>query len=293
VRGIAAHRSRLASPLAQRNLVLGLLLAAAALCWAWLFLMPGGGMAGMGGGDTGMAASPTMGMAAPAFLALWAAMMAAMMFPTASPMVLAFHRIQSGKRERGEAFVSTWLFVAGYIAVWAAAGLIAYSAALMAERLAQLVGLTAEGAARLGGGLLIASGLYQLTPLKNMCLSKCRSPIGFILTAWREGRSGALRMGAVHGATCLGCCWMLMAVLFPLGLMNAAVMALVMLIVFAEKTLVWERVAVWGTADVLMLYGAAVVAAPPLLPTYRMAASGMKMEMPAMEKSMPGMPGNR
>ena len=119
----------------------------------------------MGGGNTGMAASPTMGMAAPAFLALWAAMMAAMMFPTASPMVLAFHRIQSGKRERGEAFVSTWLFVAGYIAVWAAAGLIAYSAALMAERLAQLVGLTAEGAARLGGGLLIASGLYQLTPL--------------------------------------------------------------------------------------------------------------------------------
>jgi len=270
-----------------------LLLAAAALCWAWLFLMPVGGMAGMGGGDTGMAASPTMGMAAPAFLALWAAMMAAMMFPTASPMVLAFHRIQSGKRERGEAFVSTWLFVAGYIAVWAAAGLIAYSAALMAERLAQLVGLTAEGAARLGGGLLIASGLYQLTPLKNMCLSKCRSPIGFILTAWREGRSGALRMGAVHGATCLGCCWMLMAILFPLGLMNAAVMALVMLIVFAEKTLVWERVAVWGTAAVLMLYGAAVVAAPPLLPTYRMAASGMKMEMPAMEKSMPGMPGNR
>jgi len=247
----------------------------------------------MGGGNTGMAASPTMGMAAPAFLALWATMMAAMMFPTASPMVLAFHRIQSGKRERGEAFVSTWLFVAGYIAVWAAAGLIAYSAALMAERLAQLVGLTAEGAARLGGGLLIASGLYQLTPLKNMCLSKCRSPIGFILTAWREGRSGALRMGAVHGATCLGCCWMLMAILFPLGLMNAAVMALVMLIVFAEKTLVWERVAVWGTAAVLMLYGAAVVAAPPLLPTYRMAASGMKMEMPAMEKSMPGMPGNR
>ena len=163
----------------------------------------------------------------------------------------------------------------------------------MAERPAALLGLTAEGAARLGGGLLIASGLYQLTPLKNMCLSKCRSPIGFILTAWREGRSGALRMGAVHGATCLGCCWMLMAILFPLGLMNAAVMALVMLIVFAEKTLVWERVAVWGTAAVLMLYGAAVVAAPPLLPTYRMAASGMKMEMPAMEKSMPGMPGNR
>jgi len=129
-----------------------------------------------------MTASPTMGMAAPAFLVLWAAMM----FPTASPMVLTFHRIQSGKRERGEAFVSTWMFVAGYIALWAAAGLVAYSAALMAERPAAPLGLTAEGAARLGSGLLIASGLYQLTPLKNICLSKCRSPIGFILTAWRR-----------------------------------------------------------------------------------------------------------
>jgi predicted metal-binding membrane protein len=296
VRDTAIHRGLLASPPAQRNLVLALLLAAAASCWAWLFLVAGGGMAGMEGGDTGtMTSSPTRGMAAPAFLVTWAAMMAAMMFPTASPMVLTFHCIQSGNRERGEAFVSTWMFVSGYIAVWAAAGLVAYSAALMAERLAALLGLTAEGAARLGGGLLIASGLYQLTPLKNICLSKCRSPIGFIMTAWREGRSGALRMGAVHGATCLGCCWMLMAILFPLGLMNAAVMVLVMLVVFAEKALAWERVAVWGTAAVLMLYGAAVVAAPHLLPTSRMAASGMKMDMPAMDKPvvMPGMPGNR
>jgi predicted metal-binding membrane protein len=225
---------------------------------------------------------------------MWAVMMAAMMFPTASPMVLAFHRIQSGKRERGEAFVSTWMFVAGYIAVWAAAGLVAYSGALMAERLAARLGLSAESAARLGGGLLIASGLYQLTPLKNVCLSKCRSPIGFIMTAWREGRSGALRMGAVHGATCLGCCWMLMAILFPLGLMNVAIMALVMLVVFAEKTLAWERVAVYGTAAVLMLYGAVVVVVPHLLPTYRMAASGTKMDMPVMDKiaPMPGMPRN-
>ena len=228
----------------------------------------------MEGGNAGMTtASPTMGMGPPAFLAMWAVMMAAMMFPTTSPMVLAFHRIQSGKRERGEAFVSTWLFVAGYIAVWAAAGIAAYLGALISEKIATGLSLSAETAARLGGGLLIASGLHQLTPLKNMCLSKCRSPIGFILTAWREGRSGALRMGAVHGATCLGCCWMLMAILFPLGLMNAAVMALVMLVVFAEKTLAWERIAVWGTAAALMLYGAAVIAMPQLLPSYRMAAS--------------------
>lgn len=287
---MAAYRALLASPSVQRNLVVGLLLAVAASCWAWLLLVSGGTTAG-----DGMAmASPTMGMAAPAFLLMWAAMMAAMMFPTAAPMVLAFHRIQSGKRARGEAFVSTWLFVAGYIAVWAAAGIAAYSGAFAAERIAARLGLSAANAARIGGGLLIMAGLYQLTPLKHVCLSKCRSPIGFIMTAWREGRSGALRMGAVHGATCLGCCWMLMAILFPLGIMNLAAMALVTLIVFAEKALAWERIAVHGTAAVLILYGALVVAAPLLLPTYRMTASGMRrepMNMPAMDNMAPMTPG--
>jgi predicted metal-binding membrane protein len=288
---MATHRALLASPSAQRNLVLVLLLAVAAFCWAWLWLMPGGMTAGDGmDSDMGMV-SPTMGKAAPAFFAMWAAMMAAMMFPTAAPMVLAFHRIQSGKRARGEAFVSTWLFVAGYIAVWAAAGIAAYLGALAAERIAAGFGLSAADAARIGGGLLIAAGLYQLTPLKHVCLSKCRSPIGFIMTAWREGRSGALRMGAVHGAICLGCCWMLMAILFPLGIMNLAVMALVTLIIFAEKALAWERIAVYGIAAALILYGTLVVAMPHLLPTYRMAASEMKMDKPAPEKPAPMMPG--
>jgi predicted metal-binding membrane protein len=291
---MAGYRAVLASPSAQRNLVLALLLAVAASCWAWLWVTSGGRMAGMGADMA--TASPTMGMAAPAFLMMWAAMMAAMMFPTAAPMVLTFHLIQSGKRARGEAFVSTWLFVGGYIAVWASAGLAAYLGALAAGRIAALLDLSAGQAARIGGGLLIVAGLYQLTPLKHVCLSKCRSPIGFIMTAWREGRSGALRMGTVHGATCLGCCWLLMAILFPLGIMNPAAMALVTLVIFAEKALAWERVAVYGTAAVLLLYGALVIAAPQLLPTYRAAASGMRMDMPATDNpapTMPGMPENR
>jgi predicted metal-binding membrane protein len=286
---MAGYRAVLASPSAQRNLVLALLLAVAASCWAWLWVTSGGRMAGMGADMA--TASPTMGMAAPAFLMMWAAMMAAMMFPTAAPMVLTFHLIQSGKRARGEAFVSTWLFVGGYIAVWASAGLAAYLGALAAERIAALLGLSAENAARIGGGLLIAAGLYQLTPLKNICLSKCRSPIGFIMTAWREGSVGALRMGAAHGAACLGCCWMLMTILFPLGIMTVAVMALVTLVVFAEKALAWERVAVYGTAAVLMLYGALVVAAPQFLPTYGMVAPGKRMNMPGMGNPAPMMPG--
>jgi predicted metal-binding membrane protein len=270
------YRALIASPTTQRNLVLVLLLAAAAACWAWL----------LGRGGMAMAmASPTMGLPAASFLAMWAIMMIAMMFPTAAPMVLTFHRIEAGKRARGEAFVSTWLFVAGYIAVWAAAGIAAYLGALAAEGVAARAGLSAVSAARIGGALLVVAGLYQLTPLKNMCLAKCRSPIAFVLTAWRDGALGAVRMGVVHGATCLGCCWLLMAILFPLGIMNLAAMAIVMVVVFAEKALPRERVAVWGTAAALVLYGTLVIAVPRALPTF--AAPSAAMEMPGITMPAP------
>lgn len=277
------NRSLLASPAAQRNLVLALLLAAAAFCWA--VLLAQGGADGM---NMAMA-SPTMGLAAPAFLALWAVMMVAMMFPTAAPMILTFHRIESGKKARGEAFVATWLFVAGYILVWAAAGIVGYLGALLAEEVARRVGLSAAAAARSGGALLIAAGLYQAAPLKNICLAKCRSPIAFILTSWRDGRTGALWMGIVHGATCLGCCWALMAILFPLGIMNLAAMALVMLIVFAEKALPSERAVVYGSAAALILYGAVVLALPQALPTFAIPAAPMASPRAAMPAGMPGM----
>ncbi len=202
------RRALLASPSAQRNLVLLMLLTAAAACWALILAQAGA--------DRGMAmASPTMGLPAPAFLAIWTIMMVAMMFPTAAPMILTFHRIQSGKRARGEAFVSTWLFVAGYTLMWAAAGIAAYLGAVAAEAVAARTGLSAAMAARIGGALVIAAGLYQLTPLKNVCLSKCRSPIGFILTSWRGGSLGALRMGLLHGGSCFGCCWLLMVDAVP------------------------------------------------------------------------------
>lgn len=268
-------RSLLASPSAQRNLVLLMLLTAAAACWALIFAQIGTGR-GMG-----MAmASPTMGLPAPAFLAIWMIMMVAMMFPAAAPMILTFHRIESGKRVRGGAFVSTWLFVAGYAVVWAASGIAAYLGAVAAEAVALRIGLSSAAAARTGGALLIAAGLYQLTPLKNVCLSKCRSPIGFILTSWREGPWGAVRMGLLHGASCFGCCWLLMAILFPLGIMNLAAMALITLIVFAEKSLAWERTAVYGTAVALVIYGGVVVAAPRALPIFA---------APAPATAVPGM----
>ena len=263
----------------QRNIVLGLLLALAALCWAVLFWERGAG------GDGMAMASPTMGLEAPLFLAIWIVMMVAMMFPTAAPMVMAFHHVHAAKRWRGEAFVSTWVFVAAYLLVWTVAGVAAYVGAVVAEMIAAATALSPAAAARIGGGTLIAAGLYQLTPLKNLCLAKCQTPMGFIMTSWRDGKAGALRMGLIHGAYCLGCCWLLFVILFPLGLMNIAAMAVVTLVIFAEKSLPWGRAASRAVAAALVIYGAAVIANPRLLPTFPGMAG---MEMP-QDMRMPGM----
>ena len=247
---------------AQRNAILGLLLGLAAAAWAllaWQAADPAMDMA---------VASPTMGLHAPLFLAIWVAMMAAMMFPAAAPMILTFHRLQAGKRERGGAFVPTWVFVAGYMLVWTLAGVAAYAVALAAEAVAASTALSPAATARIGGAVLVAAGLYQLTPLKDLCLSKCRTPVGFIMTSWRDGTAGALRMGLLHGAWCLGCCWLLFAILFPLGLMNIAAMAAVTALVFAEKTLPWGRWLAKATAAILISYGAAAIAMPQILPTF-------------------------
>ena len=270
-----------AKPLSvQRNVILGLLLALAAGAWAVLVWQSADA-------DMDMTmASSTMGLRAPLFLAIWVIMMVAMMFPTAAPMILTFHKVQAGKRRRGDAFVSTWVFVAAYILVWTLAGVAAYAGALAAETIAVRAALSPATAARIGGAVVILAGIYQLTPLKDLCLSKCRTPITFIMTSWRDGTAGALRMGLLHGAYCLGCCWLLFAILFPLGIMNIGAMAGITLIVFAEKTLPWPRLAPYAAAFALMLYGALVIASPQLLPTFQKDAGAAK---PAeMQMMMPG-----
>jgi predicted metal-binding membrane protein len=230
-------------------------------------------------------ASSTMGLHAPLFLAIWVTMMVAMMFPTAAPMILTFHKVQAGKRERGDTFVSTWVFVAAYILVWTLAGVAAYAGALTTEAIAARAALSSTTAARIGGTVIILAGIYQLTPLKDLCLSKCRTPITFIMTSWRDGTVGALRMGLLHGAYCLGCCWLLFVILFPLGIMNIAAMAVITLIVFAEKTLPWGRLAPRATAAALVAYGAVVIAAPQVLPTFQKDGAAMPAEM---QMKMPG-----
>ena len=269
----------------QRNIILGLLLALAAAAWAVLVWQSGGTNTNM------VMNSITMGLRAPLFLTIWVVMMVAMMFPTAAPMILTFHKVQAGKSQRGEVFVSTWVFVAAYILVWTLAGVAAYACALAAEALAVRAALSSVTAARIGGAVLIAAGFYQLTPLKDLCLSKCRTPVTFIMTSWRDGAAGALRMGLLHGAYCLGCCWLLFVILFPLGIMNIAAMAIITLVIFAEKTLPWGRLAPYAAAVALVLYGALVLTTPELLPTFQKddgTAMPAEMNMPG-SGSMPSM----
>ena len=264
----------------QRNVILGLLLVLAAAAWAELVWQGAGG-------DMNMAMdTPTMGLRAPLFLAIWVIMMVAMMFPTAAPMIVTFHKVQAGKRQRGEAFVSTWIFVAAYLLVWGLSGVVAYAGALAAEAVAARTALSPATAARIGGGVLVVAGLYQFTPWKNICLSKCRTPISFIMTSWHDGAAGALRMGLLHGAYCLGCCWLLFVILFPLGIMNIAAMAVITLVIFAEKSLPWGRAVARAAAVALIVYGSAVVIAPQYLPTFHPVQDmdkSMDMPMPKMQ----------
>ncbi|TPK95219.1 DUF2182 domain-containing protein [Mesorhizobium sp. B2-4-12] len=246
----------------QRNIIVALLIAIAAAAWAMLVWQ-------QTGIDMPMEMkTPTMGMNAPLFLAVWIIMMTAMMFPTAAPMILTFHQVQAGRQGRGETFVSTWVFMGGYMLVWGAAGVLVFAGAAGAEKIATHTGMSAATASRIGGVLLIIAGAYQLSPLKDLCLAKCRTPMSFILTSWRDGHWGAVRMGWEHGLFCLGCCWLLFLALFPLGIMNIAAMAMLTLLIFAEKTFpAGERIAkLSGTA--LLLYGAAVLVFPQLLPTF-------------------------
>jgi predicted metal-binding membrane protein len=158
------------------------------------------------------------------------------------------------------------VFTAGYLTTWAAAGAVAFAIGVAADRIGGS-DLAWDHAGRpLAGATLLAAAVYELTPLKNVCLGKCRSPLGALLGSWRGGWSGALRMGAGNGAWCVGCCWALMASLFALGVMSVTWMAVVAGLIATEKTLPWRRTATYGTALLLVVLGVLVLAAPDALP---------------------------
>jgi predicted metal-binding membrane protein len=170
----------------------------------------------------------------PLFL-MWTEMMVAMMLPSAAPMILTFAMVNRKRRERDEPLVSTAVFAGGYLAVWTAFSGMAALAQWALHARALLSPMMVSTSALLGGLVLIAAGLFQWTPLKQVCLTHCRSPLSFLMTDWREGNVGAFWMGLKHGAFCTGCCWCLMALLFVAGVMNMWWVAIIALFVLLEK----------------------------------------------------------
>jgi predicted metal-binding membrane protein len=195
------------------------------------------------------------------FLGVWVVMMAAMMFPSVAPTVALYSRMTKSRSP-----VAPLLFASGYLIVWACVGAVAFLFAAAGGRIAG-GWLDWDRAGRwVAGATVMTAAVYELTPLKDVCLGKCRSPLGFLLGSWRGGRAGALRMGATHGAWCAGCCWALMASLFALGVMSIVWMALIAGLIALEKTLPWRRVGTYGTAGVLIVLGVLLLVAPDAIP---------------------------
>jgi predicted metal-binding membrane protein len=257
--------------------VLVSLLAAAALAW----LLTRQRMLGMDAGpgtDLG-----SLGF----YVVSWVVMMAAMMFPSIAPMVLTFAFVQSRRRDRGavDRAVSTWVFVAGYLLIWTAFGVAAYGLYVGVSRISIPALSWHRGGPYLAGGVLVAAAVYQLTPAKDACLSHCRAPLDFVLTHWRDGPSGALRMGVVHGAWCIGCCWGLMAALFALGVMSVQWMLAIAGLVALEKLLPRKRLANRLVAITLIVLGLGVALVPRhvpglTLPESPQAGAAVHMMMP-------------
>ena len=166
---------------------------------------------------------------------MWTVMMVAMMVPTAAPMILLFAAFNRKRREQQRPFVRTGVFLVGYLVVWIGFSIIAALAQWGLHHAALLSSMMVSTSPALGGSLLLAAGIFQWTPLKNTCLAHCRSPLDFFSSDWREGNYGALIMGLKHGAYCLGCCWVLMLLLFVTGVMNLIWIAAIAIFVLIEK----------------------------------------------------------
>jgi len=233
--------------------LIALLLALAGVGWWWTARQ----MQGMDGGawtDLGTFAW---------FVGVWVVMMAAMMFPSVAPTVALYSKLT-----RSRSLTAPLVFTSGYLLVWSAVGGLAFALAVAGGRLASDVLAWDRGGRWVAGVTLLVAAVYELTPLKDVCLGKCRTPLGFLLGSWREGLSGSLQMGARHGAWCVGCCWALMASLFALGVMSIVWMAVVAGLIAFEKLIPSRRVATYGTAGVLLVLGVLLLVAPDAIPAF-------------------------
>ena len=252
----AAARTRLG--------LVALLFVAAGVCW-WQTLDQ---MRGMDGGP--WTELGTLGW----FLGVWVVMMAAMMFPSVAPTVALYSRMT-----RSRSPIAPLLFTSGYLLSWAGIGLLAFIAADAGGRFSSDV-LAWDRAGRwVAGTTLVVAAAYELTPLKDVCLGKCRSPLGFLIGSWQDGAAGGLKMGLKHGGWCIGCCWALMVSLFALGVMSLVWMAFVAGVIAFDKLIPWRRAATYGTAGVLLVLGVLLLAAPDVIPALTVPGSGTASQM--------------
>lgn len=209
-----------------------------------------------------MATGPWTARHALAMAAMWVVMMAAMMLPGAVPMVRFLAGV-ARRRTTGpvRALAATAAFVLGYLALWSAFGLAATALQYALERLALVTPMMQTAGAGVAALFLVAAGAYQWTPWKQACLRQCSSPLGFVMAHWRDGAAGAFAMGARHGMACVGCCGVLMLLLFVGGVMNPAWIVGLALFVAAEKLLPASRVTSRAAGALLMAWGVATWAA--------------------------------
>lgn len=264
----------------KRDRLVAAIALTAVFTLSWAYLLAGAGMgmsafemtrvsqleSAMGMSAEGMAGMTVMTPAVwtPSYAVLmffmWWVMLVAMMLPSAAPMILLFASVNRKQRDAGHRHVATSMFASGYLAAWAGFSLLAVILQWRFERTGSLSPMVVANNAVLGDFLLLAAGIYQLTPIKHACLRHCQSPIAFLSTHWRRGTRGALRMGLLHGAFCVGCCWVLMGLMFFGGVMNLYWIAGLALFVLLEKTVPAGHWLGYATGVALLVWGTAVLA---------------------------------
>jgi len=256
-RGIEAMLRR------DRRVVTASLVLVVALSWLYLWrdstAMSDMGMAGMPMSSM----LPAWSVAALSLtFVMWAVMMVGMMLPSTAPAILLYGALVRKNGERGTVLPAVWIFTSGYVAVWAGFSLVAALMQTALEQTALVTPAIASASNRLSAAILIAAGAYQWLPLKAACLNKCRNPLELFITRWRTGTVGVFRMGAEHGLFCLGCCWMLMLLLFVAGVMNLVWIALIAGFVFVEKLLPAGRLSASFAGVALVLSGLVLLINP-------------------------------
>lgn len=249
--------------------VLGGIVAVTALAWVYIGYLAQE-MTSMGvtslGGATQQLIEPQMATWGVGDFALmfmmWAVMMVAMMMPSAAPMMVIFARVSRTRRRQQRPYIPTSVFISGYLGVWTGFAVVATLMQWGLHSASLLSPMMVSKSTTLGGALLIGAGMFQWTPLKYACISHCRNPLAFLLSQWREGPMGALRMGVHHGIYCLGCCWIIMGLLFVLGVMNLLWIAALAAFVLVEKLVpagMWGNLVTGATGFFLVSWGAWVL----------------------------------